>query len=232
MQPKQLFWEGVRSALPLMIGVAPFGIVFGALAINAGLNVAQALGMSVFVIAGSSQFVGTQLISDGSPVVIIILTTFVINLRHFLYSASLTNYVKPLPTGWKMLLGYLMIDEVYAPAWTRLQAGDLTPQQWRWYFVGAGVTLASVWWSTTVLGTVIGERLSQETANQLGFTLPLIFTAIVVGMATKRPMVLSALSAALVAIIFQPLPYNLWLILAAVIGIGVGVWSEEQWKTG
>jgi predicted branched-subunit amino acid permease len=223
MQPKALFWAGFQAALPLMIG---------ALAISAELNPAQALGMSILVIAGSSQFVGTQLIRDDAPFVIIVLTTFIINLRHFLYSATLTSYVKPLSTPWKLLLGYLMIDEVYAPAWTRLQQGDLTPHQWRWYFLGAGVNLMIVWWGTTWLGTVVGQVLPQSTADLLGFTLPLTFTAIVVGMATQRPMLLAAISASLVAILFQPLPYNLWLILAALVGIGTGIWAEEQWNTG
>ncbi|MBZ0305568.1 MAG: AzlC family ABC transporter permease, partial [Anaerolineae bacterium] len=108
MQTKSLFWAGFRAAMPLMVGVAPFGIVFGALAINARMSPLQALGMSILVIAGSSQFVAAGLMADSAPILVIIFTTFVINLRHFLYSASLNTFLRPLSIGWKLLLGYIM----------------------------------------------------------------------------------------------------------------------------
>src|SRR5687767_13127581 len=107
-----LIWSGYRSAVPLMIGVAPFGVVFGALAVSAGMSPIQALGMSIIVLAGSSQFIAAGLIDSNTPFLIIVLTTFIVNLRHFLYSASLANFFSPLSTGWKALLAYMMVDEV------------------------------------------------------------------------------------------------------------------------
>jgi predicted branched-subunit amino acid permease len=220
------FRDGYLASMPLMVGVAPFGVVFGALAISASMSPAQALGMSVFVIAGSSQFVGTTLLADQAPAGVIILTTFVINLRHLLYSASLSEIVRPLPLGWKLLMGYLMIDEVYAPAWQRYQAGDMSPQELAWYFVGGGVNLAGIWWLSTLAGTVIGNILADSTTEALGFTLPLIFTAIVANMLGSRSALWAALSASVAAVLLQPLPYNLGLLAAAGVGILAGVWTE------
>ena len=222
----RIFWHGARAALPLMVGVAPFGFVFGALAVTAGMSVIEALGMSILVLAGASQFIAASLIADDTPIVIIVFTTFVVNLRHFLYSASVTEFVKPLRQGWKLLLGYVMIDEVFATAIKFKQDTEPTPLQWSWYFLGCGASLVTVWWSTTVAGALLGEVVSADTAQVLGFTLPLVFTAIVVPMLNKRPTLLAAVSATAAAIVFDPLPNNLSLIVAALIGIVVGVLAE------
>lgn len=231
--PLSLVWQGYRAAAPLMIGVAPFGIVFGALAVNAGMSVLEALGMSVLVLAGSSQFVAAGLIESNTPVLIIVLTTFIINLRHFLYSASLASILRPLSFGWKALLGYMMVDEVYAPVMLKHQEGQLSVWELRWYFVGAGGNLITIWWLTTVIGALVADDqlLPDKLTAALGFTLPLIFTGIVVPQVIgKFPLAAAALSAGITAVILAPLPYKLGLMVAALVGIVVGVISEEKSK--
>src|SRR6266540_4613834 len=113
-QNKTLFWAGVRAELPLEIGGFPFGMIYGALALNTGLSVAAAQLMSSIVFAGSSQFVTTQLVHEVAPTVVIVLTIAIVNLRHMLYSASLAPFLKSLPLRWKILLSYLLTDEAYA----------------------------------------------------------------------------------------------------------------------
>lgn len=226
--PRQLFWQGYRAAMPLMAGVAPFGLVFGALAVAAGMSVWQALGMSILVLAGASQFIAAELIRDHTPVLLIVFTTFIVNLRHFLYSASLTDYLKPLSRGWRAVIAYVMVDEVYAVSYLRKQAGDLEPQGFRWFFVGAGICLITLWWATTVLGALVGDTLSADVQDALNFSLALIFTAIVVPSLKNRPLVGAALSAGIAGILLAPLPNRLGLIVAALIGIGVGLWLEGR----
>lgn len=226
--PRQLFWQGYRAAMPLMVGVAPFGLVFGALAVTSGMSVWQALGMSILVLAGASQFIAAELMRDHTPVVLIVFTTFIVNLRHFLYSASLTDYLQPLSQRWRALIGYLMVDEVYALAYLRKQTGDLDAQGFRWYFCGAGVSLITLWWATTVLGALVGDILPADIRESLGFTLPLIFTAIVVPSLKSRPLFGAALSAAVTGIILAPLPNRLGLVVAALVGISVGLWLERR----
>lgn len=228
---RHLFWAGYRAAMPMMIGVAPFGVVFGALAIDAGMSAIQALGMSIFVIAGLSQFVAAGLIQQDTPAAIIIFTTFVINLRHFLYSASLAAFLRPLSLGWKAMLGYIMIDEVYAPTMLRKTQGDLTPQELRWYFLGAGINLITIWWATTILGTWLGAVIPDSATEILGFTLPLIFTSIVVPTLTSSPKLAAAVVAGIVAILLAPLPNNLGLIIAALMGILTGTALESRSAT-
>ena len=105
------FWNGVRAELPLLIGVFPFGMIYGALALNAGLSASASQLMSSIVFAGSSQFITAQLVHNAAPAFVIIVTIAVVNLRHMLYSASLAPYLKNLSLQWKVLLSYLLTDE-------------------------------------------------------------------------------------------------------------------------
>src|SRR5512146_2430672 len=107
------FWMGVRSILPLLLAVFPFGLIYGALALKAGLQPAAAQAMSSIVFGGSSQFVAAQLVETAVPGSIIVLTIAVVNLRHALYSASVAPYIEHLPRQWKALLAYLLTDEAY-----------------------------------------------------------------------------------------------------------------------
>lgn len=99
--PRSEFLSGVRAELPILLGVIPFGMIYGALAVGAGLPPDAALAMSSIVFAGSAQFVGTQLIGAATPGIVVVLTTFVVNLRHMLYSASVAPHVGHLRPVWK-----------------------------------------------------------------------------------------------------------------------------------
>src|SRR3990172_5458416 len=107
MKPSSHFWAGVRDELPLLVGVFPFGLIYGALALNAGIPLAAAQAMSAILFAGSSQFAAAQLVHESAPALVIVLTIAVINLRHMPYSASLAPHLKNLSLRWKILLSYL-----------------------------------------------------------------------------------------------------------------------------
>jgi predicted branched-subunit amino acid permease len=110
------FLSGVKAELPILLGVAPFGMIYGALAISAGLPAGMAQAMSAIVFAGSAQFIAAQLIGGGAPALVLLLTTFIVNIRHMLYSASIAPYFRTLRPAWKWLLAYLLTDEAYAIA--------------------------------------------------------------------------------------------------------------------
>lgn len=89
MSRSQEFLHGCRDILPLIVGAIPFGIIFGTLAVGAGLSAWQTVGMSLLVFAGSAQFIAVTLITGGVGALVVLLTTFVVNLRHALYSAAM-----------------------------------------------------------------------------------------------------------------------------------------------
>jgi 4-azaleucine resistance transporter AzlC len=221
----QEFFHGIQAEIPILIGVIPFGMIYGVLAIDAGLLPPVAQAMSAIVFAGSSQFVSTQMFAVGSPGVMIILTVAVVNLRHMLYSASIAPYVVNLSRSWKWLLAYLLTDEAYAVSITHYrQPGD---QRYRhWFFLGAGLALWSSWQASTAAGIFLGSIIPSDWP--LDFTLALTFIALIVpGMKDKANLVV-AITAGIVAVLAYNLPYKLGLILASLIGIGAGIWMENR----
>ncbi|MFZ5879674.1 MAG: AzlC family ABC transporter permease [Chloroflexota bacterium] len=220
-----VFWAGVRAEFPLLVGVFPFGMIYGALALNAGLSLAASQMMSSIVFAGSSQFIAAQLVHDAAPGLVIVLTIAVVNLRHMLYSASLAPYLKDLPVRWKVLLAYLLTDEAYAPAALKFEREGITPLG-HWFLFGAGLALWSTWQVSTGLGIFLGASLPQSWP--LDFALPLTFIALVMPALKNRPAIAAALSAGLVALLAYGLPFKLGLILAALTGILVGTVLEGR----
>ncbi|MFZ5857703.1 MAG: AzlC family ABC transporter permease [Chloroflexota bacterium] len=225
MKPSSHFWAGVRAELPLLVGVFPFGMIYGTLAINAGIPLAAAQAMSSILFAGSSQFAFAQLVHESTPALIIVLTIAVINLRHMLYSASLAPFMHDLSMRWKILLSYLMTDEAYAVAVLNYERVGGTAGA-HYYFLGAGLALWSTWQVSSALGLWVGAAL--PASLPLDFALPLTFIAMVVPALKNRPAVAAALSAGLVALLAYSLPYKLGLILAALTGIVVGTILESR----
>ena len=219
------FWAGIRAELPLLIGVFPFGMIYGALALNAGLDKPASQMMSSIVFAGSSQFVTTQLVHETAPGFVIVLTIAVVNLRHMLYSASLAPYLASLSTRWKALLSYLLTDEAYAPSIVKYERDGVTPQA-HWFLFGAGLALWTNWQISTALGIFLGTAIPESWS--LDFALPLTFIAMVVPVLKNRPAIAAAVSAGVVALVAYSLPYRLGMILAALVGIVVGTFLENK----
>ncbi len=198
----------------MLIGAAPFGIIYGVLAIGAGLPVMLAQAVSLIIFAGSAQFIAAQLIGAGASGLVIVFTTFIVNLRHALYSASLSPYLKELPRGWKWALSYLLTDEAYAAAIAhyRDNAGQANKH---WYFLGAGLGLWTCWQASTAVGIFLGTEIPPEWS--LDFTLALTFIALVVPALRTRADVAAALVGGVVAVTAFGLPYKLGLITRGVL---------------
>jgi len=224
-EAKKAFLDGVRAEFPLLVGVFPFGMIYGALALNAGLSALASQMMSSIMLAGSAQFVTVQLVSDAAPALVIILTIAVVNLRHMLYSASLAPHLKSISLKWKVLLSYLLTDEAYAPSILKYEEKGVTPVS-HWFLLGAGFSLWFTWQVSTALGIFLGAKIPEEWP--LDFALPLTFIAMVMPALKNRPMVAAAVSAGLVALLAHGLPFQLGLILAALTGIVVGTVLEGK----
>jgi 4-azaleucine resistance transporter AzlC len=224
---KQEFWNGIRDEAPILLGVVPFGLLFGALAISAHLSTLAAQAMSSIIFAGSAQFIAAQLVGTGTSGLVIVMVVFVVNLRHALYSASVAPHVVHLKTGWKLLLSYLLTDEAYAVTITHYNRGGDSEDS-HWYFLGAGLTLWSSWQVSTAVGIFIGAQI--PAGWPLGFILPLTFIALVVPSLKDRAGVVAALVAGLIGLLTFGLPFKTGLLLAALTGILTGLLVERRSK--
>lgn len=224
------FLAGLRGGAPLLVGVIPFGLIYGVLAVRAGLPATMAQGMSALVFAGSAQFITTQLLTEGAPLLVIILTAAIVNLRHLLYSASMAPYLQHLPRGWQALLAYLLTDEAYIVAITRYLAPATTRHYAHWYFLGVGGALWICWQLSTAAGVFLGAQI--PAAWSLDFTLPLTFIALIIPALKDRAAVVSALVAGGVALAALTMPLKLGLMTAMLAAIGAGYWVEQKWQRG
>lgn len=231
------FLGGVRAELPLLVGVVPFGMIYGVLAVGAGFLPATAQAMSAIIFAGSSQFLVTQLFAQQAPVMVIVLTVAVVNLRHMLYSAAVAPYLKPLRPAWKWMLAYLLTDEAFAvvanhyqpaPGESQDTSHEKTPTQdeRHWYFLGAGFTLWASWQISTALGVFLGAVVPESWS--LDFTLALTFIAIVVPNLRDRASIVAGLTAGVAAVLAVGFPLKLGLVAAALAGILAGVMVERR----
>lgn len=227
------FIAGAKDTLPLMLGAAPFGLIFGALAITTGLSPAATIGMSLFVFAGSSQFIAVGLLAQTAALPVIILTTLVVNLRHALYSASLAPYMKHLSQKWLVPLGFWLTDESYAVVIRRYPQDDASPYK-HWYHFGSSVGMYTNWQLWTIIGVIAGQQISDAQSWGLDFAMLVTFIGIVVPMLVTRPMLACAIMSGLVAVVARDLPYNLGpmagavgLMAGAIAGIAVGYTLES-----
>jgi 4-azaleucine resistance transporter AzlC len=205
-------------------------MIYGVLALAAGIPPLPAQAMSVIVFGGSSQFIAAQLVGAGAPGLVIVLTIAIVNLRHALYSASVAPFLKPLNPIWKWLLAYLLTDECYAVTITHYdQPGEVTHKHW--FFLGAGLALWSTWQLSTAVGIFLGAVVPESWS--LDFTLALTFIALVIPALKDNASLAAAVAAGITAVAAFSLPYKLGLVLAAGVGIAVGMWSEsKRWNSG
>jgi 4-azaleucine resistance transporter AzlC len=224
--PRSELISGIKAEIPITLGVLPFGLIYGVLAVSAGLPPMMAIASSSIIFAGSAQFIGAQLIGASTPALVIWLTTFIVNLRHLLYSTSLAPQTTHLSRPWKWFLAYLLTDEAYVVTALHYQDDKIPLRHKHWFWVGAGLTLWVTWQLSTAAGVFFGTQLPESWS--LDFTLALTFIGMVVPLCRKRPNLAAALTAGLVAILTFGWPYRLGLMAAALTGIAAGVIVENR----
>lgn len=217
------FYAGARAALPILLGVMPFAMISGAAAISIGLTPFEAVGMSFIIFAGASQLVVIQLISTGSPWVIMLLTAWVINLRFTMYSATLAPYLQRLPTWQKAPLAYMLSDQAFGVSMGRFITDESVSR--RWFYFGAALTIWVTWQVSAVTGALLGKLIPASWG--FDFAFPLSFMALLFGALRDRPAVIAALAGGMVAVLAKGLPYNLGLALASLLGIAAGCLAER-----
>lgn len=222
---KSAFREGVIAGLPFTVFAIPFATLFGVVATEAGLNVAQTMGFSVMVIAGASQFTAVQLISDNAPLWAALAASLAVNLRMAMYSAALVPYVGHARLRTRALMAYLMVDQAFAVAVrTYEDRPDLSPSARVAYYFGCMILICPFWYGCTLLGALVGQAIPPTWS--LDFAVPVCFIALTAPLLRSGPHVLAALVAAIAALAFAWVPWSLGLIIAAGIGIVTGAQAE------
>ena len=220
------FIAGAKAIVPLVIGAIPLGIIFGTLAQSSGLSFAGAIAMSAMVFAGSAQFIALGLLATGTALPIIILTTFVVNLRHLLYSLSLLTHVRRLSSGWKLAIGFWLTDEVFAVAVNRYQQSDRSSYK-HWYYLGAALFMYLNWQICTVIGLTLGGLIPDAANWGLDFAMSVTFIGMIIPYLKNRSMTVAVVVSGIMALVTQNLPHQSGLIVSAIAGIISGMLARK-----
>ena len=183
--------------------------------------------MSAVVFAGSSQFIAAGMLAAGSGGLLIVLTAFIVNLRHLLYAVSLVPHIKPLPQKWKVPLAFWLTDEAYAVAIRRYEAPDNSPHK-HWYYLGAALTMYLNWQLCTLVGITVGQLIPNAAEWGLDFAMSVTFIGMVIPYVKNKQTGAAVAVSGAVALLAYPLPHKLGLIVAAVCGISAGVLVERM----
>ena len=218
--------RGARDSISLMVGVFPTGIAFGIAARAYGFSTTDTCLMSLLVFAGASQFIGIAMIASGAGLLEVAVTTFFVNLRHVMFSSSLSVYLRDTSKVLLSLLAFQVTDESYGLSITRFSRGEAN----RWYLLAANLVVYASWNSGTLAGHLVGEILPAILRNAMAFALPGVFISLLVMACRDRISVIVALfSSALSVGLYLGHVDSGNVVLVCIAGATLGM-GLEQWK--
>jgi len=224
---KSYFWRGFRDATPFLFVAGPFGMLFGVLATEAGLNLVETMTFTMTVFAGSAQFTALQLMQDQAPTLIVIASALAVNLRVAMYSASLTPYLGGAPLWQRATAAYFTVDQSYALSVVKFEdEPQMTLPQRMAYFAGTNGPVAPTWYAATLFGALMGTTIPDGLA--LDFALPITFLAMIGPALRTGPHMIAALVAIVMSLLAAGLPYNLGLLVAGLAGMMAGAEAERR----
>lgn len=222
--------DGVKEAVPVVLGYVAIGLAFGVVAKTSGITVPEVAVMSLILYAGSAQFVTVGLIAAGVPASGIIATIFLVNLRHLLYSAAISPHVRHLKSWQNALIGAELTDETFAVASSRLGQGAPAGAAW---FLGINNISHATWIACTTIGAVLGSAITDIRALGFDFALAAMFAALLILQIVSRPTWVPAVTAAAigggVALCASLVVPASWAIIAAtLVAATAGMILEER----
>ena len=226
-----LFFQGAVDSSPLILAAIPFGLIFGALAITTGLSAWATLSMSLFVFAGASQFIAISLLASGTTLPLILMTVFVVNLRHMLYAASLMPQVENIPQKFRLLMAFWLTDETFAVVTNKVARNDDTSGL-HWYFLGSALAMYTVWATCTVIGIIMGKQITDIASWGLEVAMLVGFIGIVVPNLKFRADWACASTAIFSTLITYQWENQTGLLFSTFLAISVAVLLDKRIQSG
>lgn len=225
------FRLGLAKTLPVVLGVIPFGLAYGVLAVQGGLTIGETLLMSLVVFAGASQFMAAGMFQSGVGGVTIVVSTFLINLRHLVMGLSLSPYLSETKPRWQRMLAFGMVDESYLTTITHYrEQGE--PQGNPHFLLASGLLMYVVWFTASLLGAVAGHAISDPLRWGLDFAMPATFLTMLLPQVVSRRLLAVLMVAAVAAVVaFVLIPGKWYIIIAVALGTATGLvleWLDER----
>ncbi|MFE4894628.1 AzlC family ABC transporter permease [Peribacillus butanolivorans] len=225
------FHQGVKDCIPTLIGYISIGIAGGIVGVSSNLSILEIALLSTLVYAGASQFIICALLVSGSPISVIILTTFIVNLRNFLLSMTLAPHFTKYSLMKNIGIGALVTDESFGVAINKIIKGEKINDQW---MNGLNITAYISWIISCVLGAIFGKWISNPEIFGLDFALTAMFLTLLVLQlqSIKEGKLKLYISLVLYVVITMFLlcmfvPSHIAIILATIIVATIGVMRDK-----
>lgn len=226
------FRLGIAKTLPLAIGVAPFGLAYGVLAVGAKLTVLETMLMSLIVFAGASQLTAVAMLMSGAGIPLVIASTLLINLRHLVMGLSMSPYFAETTSRWRRILAFTMTDESYLVSIGHFRE-EQVEQGSPHLMLGAGLTIYVVWGLTSLAGALAGQAVHDPLRWGLDFAMPATFlTLLLPQIVSKRIAAVVTASATVAVASYLLIPGKWYMILAVIAGTVLGVVLETRAEAG
>lgn len=218
---KSAFWRGCRASIPFVVVVAPFALLFGVVATEAGLNVFETMVFSVSVFAGASQFAALQTLQEQAPIIVVLATSLAVNLRMVMYSVAMAPHLGKAPLGMRAVMAYFLVDQSFAACSVEFdRRPDLSMPEKAAFFFGSVLPIAPLWFVSSFVGAWAGRSIPDSYA--LDFALPITFLAMVAPMLRSLPHLVTAGVSIVLSLALAGLPYGTGLLVAAGIAMAMG----------
>lgn len=171
------FMQGVKDCIPTLLGYISIGVAFGVVGIASGISVLEVFLLSVLVYAGSAQFIFCGLYLAGAPVTAVIVTIFIVNLRHLLMSLTIAPYFTKHSTLRNIGFGTLLTDETFGVSVVAASKEKRLGGKW---MDGLNITAYTTWIAACTIGGVVGQWLPDPEKWGLDYALVAMFIALLV----------------------------------------------------
>ena len=212
----EIFKIGIKDVAPHLLSVFPFGIIFGAIGIELGFSPLFTYATSLIIFGGASQIVFLQLLSGGASSLIAITSVGVINSRHFLYGAVLSEYLQKLSLIKKLFISYFIVDQGFAVSNQYFKKYP-TEEFNHYHLIGSGIILWFIWQVSTIMGIYLGSIVPEELG--LKFAIPLTFIAVVVQDLKKIDHVIVMITCGISSLIFFDAPFKSYIIISPILAL-------------
>lgn len=217
MSPKaDIFKTGVLAVAPHMLSVIPFGIICGAIGIEMSFSPYLVYAMSIIIFGGASQIVFLQLLSGGASAFIAVTSVGVINSRHLLYGAVLSEYLEKLTLFKKLIISYFIVDQGFAES-NKFLKKNKSLENNHYHLLGTGITLWICWQISTIFGIILGSVIPEELGLQ--FAVPLTFIAILINELRKADQVIVIFVSGISSLLFFDAPLKSYIIISPIIAL-------------
>ena len=216
LSKSNIFLKGITDVLPHMLSVVPFGIITGAIGIELGFDPILVYATSLIIFGGASQIIFMQLLSGGASSLVAITSVGVINSRHLLYGAVLSEYLEKLSFIKRLLISYFVVDQGFAESNKFIKKNN-TQNNLHYHVLGGGITLWFFWQISTISGIILGSFIPEQLG--LKFAIPLTFLAVVVNDLRKLDHIFVMLVSGFVSLILYNAPFKSYIILSPIIAL-------------